>query len=92
VPLGGVEVLQVRRRVRAAGVIEVGHGVGAGAGAGGRASVWREAGQRVSGKGLVGVGPASPNRTYRKLGVFWRGRDGVGTHDGPRHLQTSSRS
>jgi hypothetical protein len=38
------------------------------------------------------VGPASPMRTYRKLGTFWRGRDKVGTHDGSRQFQTASRS
>lgn len=42
VPLGGVEVLQIRLRVRAARIIEIGHGVRAGTGAGGRASVWRQ--------------------------------------------------
>jgi hypothetical protein len=42
--------------------------------------------------GLVGVGPASPRHTYRKLGTVWRGREKVGTHDGPQEFRTSSRS
>jgi hypothetical protein len=39
VPLRGVEVLQVRARVGAARIAEVGHGVGTGPGADGRTSV-----------------------------------------------------
>jgi hypothetical protein len=54
VPLGGVEVLQIRARVRtgAAGIAaEVrGDGMRPGVGAGGRAAVWRQ-GSKVSGSG-----------------------------------------
>ena len=92
VALGGVEVLQIRRGVRAAGIIEVGHGVGARTGTGGRASVWRR-GSEGQWAGRVGVGPTSPRRTHRKPVGFWRGREWVGTHDGPQHLlRTSCRS
>ena len=66
-----------------------------GASRGRRAGVLRLGSGRVIGQwaGLVGGGPASPEQhTHRRLGVFWRGRDEAGTHDGPRRLQTSCRS
>lgn len=42
VSLGGVEVLQVRRRVRTARIAKVGHRVGTGTGGSGGATVYRE--------------------------------------------------
>lgn len=62
VALGGVEVLQVRRGVGAAGVVKVGHRVGARAGAGGRASsVWGRGESSVSGQASSAAARPAPS-------------------------------